>query len=446
MEIKNLVKTYENQIIENLTTLVSYPSVLDTSDAKYPFGKANADCLEAALNLCEQYGFKTKNLDNYCGYAEIGEGEELIGVIGHLDVVPVSDGWKTDPFTLTRDGNKLYGRGSSDDKGPVCCSMAALQIVKQLRPNLNKRIRLIMGCNEETGSKCLDYYVKKEGHVDWGFTPDGSFPGVHGEKGMVGGTFTCVSNVITNMYSGIAGNIVPNKVTLDLLADSYNKELLEKYYIDNNIQYELENNHLTVYGQSAHASTPEEGVNAVNKAILGLYHAECKDPFVEFYYNTFAQSTDGAGLGINFTDAYGALTLNIGVIRQEGNQITGSIDIRFPVTMHSEDITKPMLENCKGATLNLARGVEPLFFAPDSTLIKTLVDAYVTVTGDTVNKPITMGGGTYAKGIKNTIAFGGMFPDAENAHMHDNDEFAKIDELLMQTEIYVHALLKLLDI
>ena len=150
MEIKNLVKTYENQIIENLTTLVSYPSVLDTSDAKYPFGKANADCLAAALNLCEQYGFKTKNLDNYCGYAEIGEGEELIGVIGHLDVVPVSDGWKTDPFTLTRDGNKLYGRGSSDDKGPVCCSMAALQIVKQLRPNLNKRIRLIMGCNEET--------------------------------------------------------------------------------------------------------------------------------------------------------------------------------------------------------------------------------------------------------------------------------------------------------
>ena len=446
MEIKNLVKNYEQQIIDNLTALVSYPSILDTTNPEYPFGKANADCLANALEICDSYGWKTKNLDNYCGYAEIGEGEELIGVIGHLDVVPVGEGWKTDPFTLTRDGNKLYGRGSSDDKGPVCCAMAALQIVQQLRPNLNKRIRLIMGSNEETGSKCLDYYVKKEGHVDWGFTPDGSFPGVHGEKGMVGGTFTCKTNVIKDIKAGLASNVVPNKVTITLDTTSFDEQLLKQYFEENNIQYELENDTLVVHGVSAHASTPEVGINAISKAVCALHAANCVDPFVEFYYNTFATNTNGAGLGIDFKDAYGELTLNIGVIGQKGDEITGTIDIRFPVTMHSEQIIEPMKANCKGATLEVYRGAEPLFFAPDSPLISKLLEAYQEVTGDTVNQPITMGGGTYAKGIKNTIAFGGMFPDGEDQHMHDNDEFAKIDELLLQTEIYVHALLKLLDI
>ena len=448
MEIKEIVKSYEPEIIEHLKTLVSYPSVLDTSDAAYPFGKANADCLAAALKMCEEYGFKTKNLDNYCGYAEIGEGDEVIGVIGHLDVVPVAEGWTYDPFTLTQVGDRLYGRGSSDDKGPVCCSMAVLKIVKDLVPNLNKRIRLIMGCNEETGSQCLAHYVEKEGHVDWGFTPDGGFPGTHGEKGMVAGSFTCETKHILNIEAGIASNVVPNKVTLVLEPNCYDEALLDAYFQENNIQYELthaEKDTLVVYGVSAHASMPELGINAIAKAVCALQHAKCEDPFVEFYYRTFALSTNGAGLGIDFKDAYGELTLNIGVIRQQGNQITGSIDIRFPVTMHKEDIIEPMVANCKGATLDIRGGIEPLFFEPTSPLVSLLYEAYVEVTHDTENKPMTMGGGTYAKGIKNTIAFGAEFPNAPDPHIHDNDEFILIEHLTKQTEIYVHALLKLLQ-
>ena len=159
MNIKDMVKSRRQEIIDNITTLVSYPSVENLNEAPTPFGFENAKVLEAALKMCESYGFTTKNLDNYAGYAEMGSGEKLIGVIGHLDVVPVSDGWSTDPFTATLKDGRLYGRGTSDDKGPVVCAMIAMSIVKQLRPDMNKRVRLIMGCNEESGSRCLAHYV-----------------------------------------------------------------------------------------------------------------------------------------------------------------------------------------------------------------------------------------------------------------------------------------------
>ena len=451
MDIKTLVLAQKQEIIDNLKTLVSYPSMLNKEEAPYPFGKNNADCLNAALAICNDYGFATTNLDNYCGYAEIGTGEKLIGVIGHLDVVPVADGWNTPPFEATIVNDKIYGRGTSDDKGPMVCAMTAVKIVKELRPNLNKRIRLIMGSNEETGMACLAHYVKKEGHIDMGFTPDGGFPCIHGEKGMVKASFECLSEHIHNITAGIAGNVVPNKVTMDIDKDTFDTKKLDNYFSENNIKYTLTDNgdfwHLEVLGVSAHASLPQAGINAVSFAVVGLHEAGMADSFVEFYVKKIGTNTDGKGLDVDFKDQYGDLTLNIGVVSQKESVVTGTIDIRFPVTENSKHVIDTMEANMENETAKITIGgaSEPLYYPTDSPLISLLYEAYVEVTGDTVNKPETMGGGTYARGINNCVAFGGVFPDAEDCHMHDSNEFVVIDELLKQTEIYVLALLKLLD-
>ncbi|MCR5067556.1 MAG: Sapep family Mn(2+)-dependent dipeptidase, partial [Erysipelotrichaceae bacterium] len=211
---KEDILPYKDDIIRDLGMLVSYPSVF--SEDAPPFGQANIDCLNAALKLAESYGFKTVNMDNYCGYVEMGEGDEIIGILAHLDVVPVGSGWSSDPFVMRQEGDRLYGRGTSDDKGAGICSLTALRMLKDNNIPLNKRIRLIWGCNEESGSRGVRHYVEKEGYVDCGFTPDGEFPLVFGEKGMIAAVLKAPSDKILTIEAGNARNIVPGKCVMTL--------------------------------------------------------------------------------------------------------------------------------------------------------------------------------------------------------------------------------------
>ncbi len=450
MNVRERVLAYKDEMIETLAKLVSYNSVLDTSDAAYPFGKVNAECLNAALEICAESGFKTVNLDNYIGYAELGEGDKLVGVIGHLDIVPSGEGWATDPFVLTEKDGKLYGRGSSDDKGCVVAALYALKILQDMKVPFTKRVRLIMGSNEESGSKCLAHYVEKEGHVDYGFTPDAMFPGTFGEKGMAAASFAGVSENILEISGGAASNVVCNHVSVKLAKKCCDLHALEAYLKQNEISYSLEQNEdadlLDVYGVAAHASTPEFGVNAISYLMEALYVSGLKDDFVQAYHDMIGLAYDGSGCGVKLSDDYGGLTLNIGVISKKEDQIEATIDIRFPVTMNSSMVAEPLTEAFahSKAALTIHGTHEPLFLPLDSDLVRALVSAYQSVTGDTETKPMTMGGGTYAKGIKNTIAFGGGFPDAENCHMHDANEFIVIEDLLKQTEVYVQAILNIL--
>ena len=235
MDIKERVKSYEEAMLKDLAELVSYNSVQGEAKPNAPFGEVPAACLDKALEIAEGYGFRTKNVDHYAGYAEIGEGESVIGVLAHLDVVPAGEGWNTDPFVLTRDQDRVYGRGTSDDKGAVVASMIAMKVLKDMEIPLNKRIRLILGTNEENGSKCLAHYVEKEGHIDMGFTPDGTFPGVHGEKGALGLDFESTQTAIKDIRGGVASNVVCNHCTLtisqDAVAEMALRSALEKHPI-----------------------------------------------------------------------------------------------------------------------------------------------------------------------------------------------------------------------
>lgn len=451
MDIKERVKSYEEAMLKDLAELVSYNSVQGEAKPNAPFGEVPAACLDKALEIAEGYGFRTKNVDHYAGYAEIGEGESVIGVLAHLDVVPAGEGWNTDPFVLTRDQDRVYGRGTSDDKGAVVASMIAMKVLKDMEIPLNKRIRLILGTNEENGSKCLAHYVEKEGHIDMGFTPDGTFPGVHGEKGALGLDFESTQTAIKEIRGGIASNVVCNHCTLtisqDAVAETALRSALEKHPITFEVKRDQDDLIVDVYGTAAHASTPKLGINAIGELMAALAEAGMQDDFVEFYNRRIGISCDGAGCGCKTADEYGPLTFSNGLIQMDHGVIRGTIDIRFPVTMKSQSIIelieKTMATETKGK-ITVRSHTEPLFFPIDSPLVSRLLEAYQEVTGDYQSKPITMGGGTYAKGIRNCIAFGCEF-EGEDCHIHDANEFVRIDCLLQQAEIYVHALMKLLE-
>ena len=453
MEVRELVDQYEEEMLEKLDKLVSVKSEEGTPTDDAPFGEGPKEALVTALNILEEDGFKTVNLDNYAGYAEMGEGEELIGIIGHLDVVPASkeDRWDTDPYVMTEKDGVLYGRGVSDDKGAVVASMIALKIIRDLEIPVNKRIRLIMGTNEETGSKCLAHYVEQEGHVTYGFTPDGDFPGIFGEKGMIGATYRSKNTNIIDIQGGVAKNVVCPKCTITIDKSSYSRKTLENTLSDKGLQYEIEESDttetITVIGVPAHASLPSLGTNAISYLLVALKDAGYQDPFVNFYVSHFGTNTDGEGLGAKCEDEYGELTLNNGVISMQDGVIEGSVDIRFPVTLNGKEMME-MMENHledENGSISIEYVIEPLFYAPDSPLVRSLVEAYQEVTGDTETKPMTMGGGTYAKGIDNTIAFGCSFPGIDY-HIHNANEFVRIEELKKQVEIYVAAIQKLLSL
>lgn len=444
MAIKNRIKNYEKEMISVLAELVAFNSVNETATKDAPFGQTNKECLEKALTICERYGLRSTNLDNYIGYGEIGNGADIIGVLGHLDVVPAGEGWNFDPFELTQVDRKLFGRGTSDDKGPVVAALFALKVLQDEGYVFNKRVRLIMGSNEEMGSACLKHYVEKEGHFQYGFTPDAFFPGVFGEKGSIGGWFGHKSKII-DVAGGLAGNVVCNHCTIKVHKNDLNIDLFSQALSEKNLKFKItdinDTYQLDVYGIAAHASTPEQGVNAISFAMEALKKAGFVDDFVDLYNNLIGLKTDGSLCGIKLNDKYGSLTLNVGVIKKEDSNVLASLDIRVPITIDSQEVANSLKTAFSKyqAELTISRVSSPLFFEPNSPLVLSLLDAYQKVTHDYASQPGTMGGGTYARGVNNCIGFGGVMQN-DNNHMHDANEFIDIDQLLLQTEIYVQAI------
>ncbi len=450
MKRMNEIQPLESEMLEKLARLVKHNSVEGQPLPGKPFGEGPAAALKEALEIASEMGFATTNMENYCGYAEIGSGKDLIGLCAHLDVVPAGEGWDTDPFTMTRKGDRVYGRGVSDDKGAVIASLYAMKLIQDSGVPLTKRVRLIMGCNEETGSKCMEYYGKHGEPVTAGFTPDGNFPGIHGEKGGCKMLAKSKHTKILSMDGGFVSNAVCNRCVTKVPAEAVNAESLRAELGKSPLaSWDVveENGVLTITckGVAAHASTPLLGVNAAGHTMKALQAAGMQDDFVDFYMSHIGIDCDGAGIGCKVQDAYGALTLNNGIVRTEDGVISCTIDIRYPVTMTPAQLramAEPNLEDAKGV-ITIEHIGEPLFYPEDSKLVQDLLKAYQEVTGDMEHLPEVIGGGTYAKSVPGIIAFGCEFPGDDN-HIHDANESLLVKDLLMQVDIYVQAILNLL--
>ena len=343
MNMKEQIHTLSEEMIANLGRLVAIDSQLGTPEEGKPFGAGPAKALEEGLKIAEELGFKTVNLDHYCGYAEMGEGEEIVGIAGHLDIVPVGGDWTYDPFKLTREGDHVYGRGTTDDKGPVLEALYAMKLLRDSGVKLNKRVRLIMGCNEETGSKCMEHYNEVAEELSCGFTPDANFPCIHGEKGHMSMTAYSKNTKIISMNGGFVSNAVCDTCTTVIPTEARLKEKLEASLAETKLQqYRVteENGQITIFakGVPAHASMPELGVNAAGVTFECMEKAGFEDDFVKFYNEHIGTSCDGVGVGLKFEDEYGALTLCNGIVKTEDGIISCTIDIRVPVTLKLEKL------------------------------------------------------------------------------------------------------------
>ncbi len=451
MKRMDKIQPLTEEMIGALERLVHYNSVEGEALPGKPFGEGPAACLQEALSIAREMGFATTNMDNYCGYAEMGSGEDIIGLCAHLDVVPAGEGWNTDPFTLVRQGDVLYGRGVSDDKGAVIASLYAMKLVKESGVALNKRVRLLMGCNEETGSQCMAYYAKHGEPITAGFTPDGNFPGIHGEKGGCNMLARSKKTKIISMNGGFVSNAVCNRCETQVPAAAVDGDKLRAELAKTPLaswKVTEDGGVLTIQAQgvAAHASTPLLGVNAAGYTMKALQDAGIQDDFVDFYMSHIGVDCDGAGIGCKVADAYGALTLNNGIVKTEDGVISCTIDIRYPVTLTPEKLramAQPNLEDEKGC-ITIEKIGEPLFYPEDSALVQNLLKAYQEVTGDMEHKPEVIGGGTYAKSVPGIIAFGCEFPGDDN-HIHDANESLRIRDFQMQVDIYAQAIENLLN-
>lgn len=450
MNSMDQIKNQTDEMLTQLSRLIRHNSVQGPATEGKPFGEGPAAALKEALDIASELGFSTVNMENYCGYAEMGEGPDIVGIVAHLDVVPAGEGWDTDPFTMTRKKDRVYGRGVSDDKGAVIASLYAMKLLRDSGFPLNKRVRLLMGCNEESGSECMKYYARHGEPITAGFTPDGYFPGIHGEKGLCAMTAYSKNTHILSMNGGFVTNAVCSRCVTEVPLTCVDAAKLEAALSKTPLSASSvtvlgDRLRIEAQGTAAHASTPELGVNAAAYTMWALKEAGMQDDFVDFYLSHLGTDCDGSGIGCQFTDAYGSLTFNNGIVETKDGVIRCTIDIRYPVTLSSEKLramAAPHLENAQGR-IEINHASEPLFYPEDSPLVQNLYHAYVEVTGDTSHKPMVIGGGTYAKSIPGIIAFGCEFPDTDN-HIHDVNESLDIHELQMQTAIYLKALKNLL--
>ena len=461
---KNFIEDSKDEMIYNLKNLINIPSVYEKSNNPLkPFGEYANQALEYTLKLGKQMGFKTKNIDGYCGYIEFGEGKNLIGIIGHLDVVPSGDGWDTPPFDAVVKDKKIYGRGAIDDKGPV---IAALYAMKALMDNykINSRVRLILGLNEENSWHCIEYYKKYEEWPNIGFSPDAEFPCIYAEKGIC--TMYLESKyydtdqpiIITNINcNNNAINVVPKycectlkidttKISIDKLVE-YIKKIYPDIYYD--ISYKIKDNYITLIstGIQAHAAHPELGVNSISKLIVLLNqlfnHYNIKNDMFTFFDKHINTEYDGNSLGINYEDESGKLTLNVGDFKLAENKLHLGVNLRIPVNTPLYEIESKIDNICSNYDIKriTQRFQEPLYVPKDSYLVKTLCRIFNEETNFNLS-PIAIGGGTYARAFENFISFGANMP-GDTDMCHQANEYIKIDTLITAAKIYAKAILEL---
>lgn len=452
IDFKKEIEVFYDDLIKDLDDLVSVNSVLDLTTAKdnQPFGEANRLVLDKMLAIGKRDGFETKDVDGYAGHIDIGNGDECIAVLGHLDVVPVNDtGWDTPPFKLTEANGCLFGRGTSDDKGPLLAAYYAAKILNDSNLELNKKIRVIFGCNEESGSKCMKYYFTKESYPSMGFTPDANFPVVYGEKKSASFTIkgTMDNDTLISFQAGTVANIVPETAVATIKGtkadyeNSFNKFLIEK-----NLKGSLDeldgNTVVTLIGKSSHASLPHLGKNAIT--YLFEYLATIiKHPLVDFMDQYFSEDFYAKKLGFDITGQMGPLTLNVGILNYVNKEISIVLDLRCPHELDEKNMIDIMSKALEPYQLYEEHRLgSHLFVDPNSKLIQGLHKAYIDCTNDINAVPQAIGGGTYAKTMPNCVAFGPEFPNTDN-QIHQNNEFVKIDDLKKTIEIYANALYNL---
>lgn len=449
----NRIDAYREPMLRDLAKLIAIPSVCSQPDGALPYGKASAQALDCVLKLAEEMGFSTFNADHYAGHAEYGEGEEIAAVLTHVDVVPVGDGWNTDPFTLTQKGDLLFGRGTADDKGEAMAALYALKALKDAGVTGKRRLRVIFGAGEEVGMEDLPHYFKSQPLPDYAFTPDAGYGICNREKGIlrirVSGP---ASPAVQRFTGGTVVNAVPDNAEIVLHCSLEEAKALSESSLPGKFTFAVSQNGVEISskGVAVHAMQPETGFNAVSHAVsllASVLSQEDLGSFLTFLYQCVGCETDGASLGIRCEDEpSGALTCNLGLIHMDENGAQASFDIRYPVTKDGDEIIRAFSEKAEsfGLSCTVLEQEKPLYLPADSPFIHLLQNSYTAVTG----KPCELystGGGTYARAVSGRgVAFGPLFPDEPDRGLHNANEHIDINCYMEHARICLEAMYRMM--
>ncbi|MBO3443503.1 Sapep family Mn(2+)-dependent dipeptidase [Clostridium sp. CCUG 7971] len=429
-ELNLKYKNYKKELLELLTEWVKIPSVYDESTVTkdMPFGKSVTDALSWFETLGKDNNFITKNVDNYAVYIEHGDGNEHIDIFGHCDVVNVGEGWNSNPFEIKLENNKLIGRGVSDNKGPMISCFLAIKMIRDMNIKLNRKVRLIVGGNEESGFKCIKHYYSKEPYGICGFTPDAKFPVLNGEKG-AGVIYLKleINNKDVIVYGGLEHNTIPDKVTIKNIKN---------------------NNEFIVKGIGGHSSKPEFAINPIPKSLIDLYNQLNEQWTIDLYKIINEDNMDGKLFGLNKEGKCGILSIVPTKINIENGLLEIVLNTRYPENIEFREIIdsiKKFIDENNICKLNVS-GInikKSNYINKESELVKTLHDIYIKYSGDNESVVRVTSAGSYASEMNNSVIYGCEFLDGSFGNVHKANEFASLEKLELAIAIYAQGIIAL---
>lgn len=442
MDVKRFIDATMDAQVRDLQSLVRIPSVSGEPLPGKPYGQAVHDALTEALALANRLGFSdTRSLDGHCGVVDYGEGEEMLMVMAHLDVVPVGAGWTHAPFGAEIVNGRLYGRGVLDDKGAAVSALYALAAVKAAGIPLSRRVRIFFGCNEEQGWGCIKRYKETEPNPTLAFTPDADYPIVHSEMGICQATYhRPLSGSAVAIGCGTAANVIPGEASATLAFPPVPQGLPRTYRVEN------DGNSIRVSGRGGHAAEPDLAQNA----LLALLQVLAKQPLAgddlavaQGLSALLGYDKHGEGFGLNITDESGTLTLSPDMLKWDETGVTLTLDCRYPFSCSYEHLCEKLdaAFRALGFSCTHIRNTAGHFIAPDSELVSTLLDVYETNIGHAAT-PLSIGGGTYARAFPNAVGFG-LVKEGEASECHMPDESMALADLRFNTVVIAEAIARL---
>ena len=465
MKAADYIKENEQKMIEDIRDIAGIPSILDegTAGKGRPFGSKISEALDCILKKASHMDMHVKNYDGYAGEITLGDGNKMVGILGHIDVVAAGEGWDTEPFDIQIIDGRLYGRGTADDKGPIVSGLYAMKYMmdENLLPP-DTCIRMIIGTDEEENWECIDHYVAAADRLpDYSIVPDGNFPLINCEKGLLDIDFSYAAPLadaeirVAELYGGSAKNVVPSKAFCKLRCESAEtaKGLADALdaleYISAASDGKMTN--VVAQGKGTHAMSPEKGRNAISLLMRALEQAAGEyeiEPVFETYNRYIGMAYNGEKFGCAFADdVSGELTFNIGTIELKDGRIALGASVRYPASIAQETVVGAIRNTCEaaGIQMEIKSHMASLYVKEESDFVQVLLEAYSEVSEDHGSKPIAIGGATYARAIPNAVAFGPLFPSEEEL-AHEPNEYLSLESLRKMTLIYIEALKRLVEI
>ena len=463
IDFKTEVEKRREDLLADLFSLLEINSERDDSkaDKDHPFGPGPVKALKKFLEIAERDGYETKNVDKYAGHITFGDGDEELGIFAHMDVVPAGSGWNTAPYKPEIINGRLYARGSSDDKGPTMACYYGLKIIKDLGLPTSKRVRFVVGTDEESGWKDMEYYFAHVGlpEPDFGFSPDAEFPIINGEKGNITEYlhFSGENRGAARLHSftgGLRENMVPESATAVLSGQVPELvDMLDEFAKEHDLRFtyeELANGQIsvTIIGKSAHGASPQSGINGATYLAKFLTQFDFEGPAKDYLNvagNILLNDHDGTNLNIAYVDEkMGALSMNAGVFRfdEKSTDNTIALNIRYPKGTTPEAIQTVLAQLPVTKVTLSEHGHTPHYVPMEDPLVQTLLSVYEKQTGLKGHEQV-IGGGTFGRLLKRGVAYGAMFPDYIDT-MHQANEFIDVEDLFRAAAIYAEAIYELI--